>query len=163
MGDQGYSPGHPQDDANRESASACLASPAPLHFFPGIPFEYVEILKSRGIVDSGSFLRVSRTHQHRSDLATATGIPAYRIDELRSLCDLRRVRGLGPGVARVLYYAKIRSVEQLANETVPGIFHKVAPFSGTYAEVIQSMKEKKLADCIRCARIIALYDERPRE
>jgi hypothetical protein len=160
MSEQGSVADHPHEDVNRERASACLAEPAPLHLFPGIPFEYVEVLKSRGIDDSGIFLGVTRTLPHRTGLATATGIPAYRIEEIRSLCDLSRVRGVVPGVARVLYYVKIRSVEQLARESASAIVQKVVPCSGTYARVIRSMNEKMMADCIRCARRIVLNDKR---
>jgi len=98
----------------RREAGSYLARPFPLSNFPGIPFEYVELLKSKGILNTKNFFEQAQTEDHQSELAGITGIPKYRLKELFSLCDLSRITGVGGIFARVVYEAGIRSTMEFA-------------------------------------------------
>ena len=98
----------------RREAASYLARPFPLSDFPGIPFEYVELLKSKGILNTKNFFEQAQTEGHQSELASITGIPKYRLKELFSLCDFSRITGVGGIFARVIYEAGIRSTLEFA-------------------------------------------------
>ena len=98
----------------KREAGSYLSKPFPLSDFPGIPFEYAEILRSRGLKNTRNFFESTQSEELQSDLSKDTGIPEYRIKELHSLCDLSRITGVGGAFARILYEAEIRSVEAYA-------------------------------------------------
>ena len=80
-----------------------------LEEFPGIPFEYTEALKSRGILHADHFLKAAAAPEDRKQLAAATGIPEMRLEELHALCRLALIPGVAPSGARALYHAGIRN------------------------------------------------------
>ncbi len=98
----------------KREAGSYLADPFPLSSFPGIPFEYTEILKSRGIKHTKDLFEGLQTKQQQDQMAAETGIPAYRLKELFSLCDLSRITGVGGVFSRIIYEAGIRSAEEFA-------------------------------------------------
>ena len=98
----------------KREAGSYLAKPFPLSDFPGIPYEYAEFLKSRGIRHTGDFFEQLQSEQQRQSMAAGTGIPVYRLGELLSLCDLSRITGVGGVFARILFEAEIRSAETFA-------------------------------------------------
>jgi len=102
----------------KREAGSYVARPFPLSSFPGIPFEYVELLKSRGITSTKDFFEQVQTAQPQEQLARDTGIPLYRIEELFTLCDLSRITGVGGVFARVVYEAGIRSIEEFVNTDI---------------------------------------------
>jgi len=99
----------------KREAGSYLARPFPLSEFPGIPFEYAELLKSRGIRHTGDFFEKLQSEQQLARMASDTGIPDYRLRELLALCDLSRITGVGGVFARILYEAGIRSTEAFSS------------------------------------------------
>ncbi len=97
----------------RESGSY-LARPFPLSEFPGIPLEYTEVLKSKGIRNTRTFFEAAQSAEQRLEMAKLTGIPLSRLTEIFTLCDLSRITGVGGIYARIIYHAGIRSVMQFA-------------------------------------------------
>jgi hypothetical protein len=125
----------------KREAASYLAKPIPLGNFPGIPLEYLEVLKSKGIRNSLDFFEASQTDQERRELGLRTGIPTSRITEIHSLCDLTRITGIGGVAARMLYHAGIRSVDQFAAGEAAGL-----------------MGENDLHYCMDYARIVVEFD-----
>jgi hypothetical protein len=163
MKNKGTDPADRKDNSSGNETTVCLAVPFPLERFPGIPLEYVEVLRSIGIGDTAGFLEATTTNHESAMLAFSAGIPASRIREIRALCDLARIRGIGAATARVLYHAGIRSAGQLA-ETDPAMLYKeIKAHPGAYKEVILPMQEKELRICIRCAGIIIRWERGQRE
>ena len=99
----------------KREAGSYLAKSFPLSDFPGIPYEYTEILRSRGLKNTRHFFESTQSEGLQSALCQETGIPEYRIRELYCLCDLSRIGGVGATFARILYEAEIRSVETFAD------------------------------------------------
>lgn len=98
----------------KREAGSYLARPFPLSNFPGIPYEYVELLKSKGIKNTKDLFEQVQSEHQQAQLAATTGIPEYRLKELFSLCDLSRITGVGGLFARVVYEAGIRSTGEFA-------------------------------------------------
>lgn len=98
----------------KREAGSYVARPLPLSAFPGIPFEYTELLKSKGIGTTRKFFELAQTENQRKTLAEATGIPEMRLKELFVLCDLSRITGVGGTMARIAYEAGIRSTAEFA-------------------------------------------------
>lgn len=103
----------------RREAGSYLARPFPLSDFPGIPHEYVEVLKSKEIRNSKDFFEAVQTSDQQMQMARDTGIPVARLQEIMSLSDLSRITGIGGVFARIVYESGIKSVEQFAG-TDPG-------------------------------------------
>jgi hypothetical protein len=102
----------------KREAGSYLPRPHPLSGFPGIPFEYTELFKSRGIRNSKELFEQLPTDQEQGEFSLESGIPAYRIKELFTLCELSRITGVGGLFARVLYETGIRT---------PGDYAKADP------------------------------------
>ncbi|MEN8202263.1 MAG: DUF4332 domain-containing protein [Bacteroidota bacterium] len=131
----------------KRQAGTYLARPFPLSEFPGVPYEYTELLKSKGIGNTRKYFEVARTEAKRKELAGITGIPEERLKELYVLCDLSRITGVGGSMARIAYEAGIRSIaefaaadkhfsDQFAEEDIRSCIE--------YAKVITEMEMKKL-------------------
>lgn len=127
---------------------------AGLNEFPGIPLEYVQVLRSRGIVQAARLLEATRTAEHLGRLAADTGIPAGRLEEIRGLCELTRVPTVGPVLSRVLYYSGIRSVRALAAESQESLRKKLAGVGKTYPEAAASLGDEELLRCLQQAGAI---------
>ncbi|MEZ5070420.1 MAG: DUF4332 domain-containing protein [Bacteroidales bacterium] len=96
-------------------AKSYLPRPFPLEKFPGVPFEYAEILRSRGIRNTREAYEAFRSPEERDRWGRTCGIPRARMDELQALCDLSRITGVGPVFARISYLAGIRSCAEFAH------------------------------------------------
>jgi predicted RecB family nuclease len=160
---QGNAPAERRDNHSGKDTAGCLAVPVPLERFPGIPMEYVEVLRSKGIGDTESFIEATLTNHESTMLASSTGIPAGRIMEIRALCDLARIRGMGAATARVLYHAGIRSAGQLAEADPALLYKELKTYPGAYKDVILPLRENDLRESIRCAGIIVQRERRQRE
>jgi hypothetical protein len=123
----------------KREAGSYLALPKPLSDFPGIPFEYTESLKSKGIKTTRDFFQGAQTGPMRVELASKTGIPEARLLELFVLCDLSRITGIGGTAARLFYEAGIRSVHE---------------FAGIQSLQVSKLSEEDLSYCRDYARVI---------
>lgn len=132
--------------------------PTELGDFPGIPYEFTEVLKTRGILNTIHFLEATQKKGDRSRLAAATGIPVHRLEELHALCRLTRIPGIDAPLARVLYHAGIRSVNELANGAVDAIRQKLNRRGNTYPEITGSLKDEALQKILQHAKAIRESD-----
>jgi hypothetical protein len=127
----------------KREAGSYLARPHPLSDFPGVPFEYTELLKSRGIGTTRTFFDRAQTDAQRTELAGRTGIPETRLRELYVLCDLSRITGVGGTMARMAYEAGIRST---------------AAFAVTEERFEGQLSEDDMTYCREYAKLIAKMD-----
>lgn len=124
----------------RREAGSYLAKPFPLSDFPGIPFEYAEVLKTNRIRNTREFFEEVQSPEQQQVIAGKTGIPEGRLKEILALCDLSRITGVGGAFARILYEAGIRSVEAFTR----------------YDGVLKVSKED-MQYCLNYARVIREY------
>jgi len=144
----------------KREAGSYLASPFPLSNFPGFPFEYTELLKSRGIKHTKDLYEQAQTKQQQAQMAADTGIPSYRIEELFSLCDLSRISGVGGVFARTIYEAGIRSVEELAGTAISTQLSRYRKVIEKYNYAAGNLGEEDIRYGIHYARVIVACEKK---
>ncbi len=154
--------GIPEDYLNllRREAGSYLARPFPLSEFPGVPFEYIEILKSKAIRQTREFFETAQTAYQRNDLAKRTGIPKARLHEIFVLCNLSRITGIGGIFARIVYEAGIRSVEAFAKTKARVHIEKYTAISQKHEYASGSFSEEDLQYCIDYAKVIEEFTDK---
>jgi len=143
----------------KREAGSYLARPVPLSDYPGIPFEYTELLKSHGLRNSKVLFEEVQTEEQQADLAKATGIPVYRLKELHSLCDLSRITGVGGLFARVLYEARIRSVADYSQTGAAEILERCRQVIEKYGYAAGKLGKKDIQYGINYARLVSEWDQ----
>jgi len=142
----------------KREAGSYLARPFPLSSFPGIPFEYLELLKSRGIKSTKDFYEILQSDQQQENLSISSGIPAYRLKELFSLCDLSRITGVGGIFARVLYEAEIRSTKDFASTDSATLLKACQLLIEKHGYVVGKLGEEDMNYGIHYARVVVACD-----
>lgn len=143
---------------NREAGSY-LAKPFPLSDFPGIPFEYTEVLKSKGIRHCKDYFEWAQGTAEREELAAVTGIPIYRLEELLALCDLSRITGMGGAFARMTLEAGISSAAEYAVCDPATLRLKYLKVIRKHGHREEGVREEDLLYCMAYARVIADFDQ----
>ena len=144
----------------KREAGSYLARPFPLSNFPGIPYEYVEILKSRGIKNTKDLFEQVQTDQQQARLAESTGIPVYRLKELFTLCDLSRITGVGGIFARVVYEAGIRSTVEFAQTELSTQLSSYRAVIEKYRYAAGKLGEEDISYGINYAKVIVACDNK---
>lgn len=111
--------------------------------FPGVDGEVVAKLTAVGITHSKHLFERGQTKQQREALATAVGLPVEKVLECVKLSDLVRVRGIGPGFARIFYEAGADTIETLAHWLPEALFqaaHRVNK-EKKFTRVVPSLKD----------------------
>lgn len=136
----------------KKPASGDSSLPYALIEFPGIPFEFTEVLKTKGIVHTAHFLKATQRKADRIRLASDTGIPVRRLEEMLTLCRLTRISGIDPVLSRAFYHAGIRSVNALADESVNSIMQKLTGRGVAYPELTGSLKVEGIQSILKHAK-----------
>lgn len=141
----------------KREAGSYLSKPIPLSDFPGIPLEYTEVLKSRGVRNSREFFESLQSGEQRKQMAKLTGIPEDRMRELFVLCELTRITGVGGYYARIVYEAGIRSVQDFAGTDVATHQKKYLEILHKRNYPIKTLGEGDLQYCIDYASLLAKF------
>ena len=144
----------------KREACSYIARPFPLSGFPGIPFEYLEILQARGIRNTGDLFEQVQSERQQDDLSASTGIPAYRLNELFTLCELTRVTGVGGIFARVLFEAGIRSIADFAGADCPALLERCRSVIEKNGYTIGTLGEMDISYVISYAKIVLECDQK---
>lgn len=145
----------------KREAGSYLSKAFPLSDFPGIPLEYTEVLKTRGIKNTKQFFEDVQSPEQRKEMAASTGIPLARLAEIYSLCDLSRITGVGGFYARIIYHAGICSVEDFAGTDAAA--HNVL-YLASLARLgypVKALGEEDLQYCINYAILIRDLNTNP--
>ena len=142
----------------KREAGSYIAKPFPLSSFPGIPYEYVELLKSRGIKNTKNFYEQVQSDQQQAQLAESTGIPVYRLKELFTLCDLSRITGVGGIFARVIYEAGIRSTVEFTKTELTTILTSCQTVIEKHGYAAGKLGEEDISYGINYAKVIVACD-----
>jgi len=146
-------------DRFTHEAGSYLARPFPLSGFPGIPFEYVEILKARGIKHTGDLFKQVQTERQQDEISASTGIPSYRLNELFTLCELTRVSGVNSIFARVLYESGIRSTADFAGADCRELQERCRSVIEKHGFAITPPGEKEITCWINYAKFVFKCDQ----
>lgn len=137
----------------KREAGSYLSKAFLLSDFPGIPLEYTEVLKTKGIRNTRDYFETIQGHEQRQIWAKQIGIPLSRLEEIQALCDLSRITGVGGIYARIIYHAGIRSVQQFAE--TDAATHNAIPQ--------KALGDDDLAYCITYARLIVEINSNPKQ
>ncbi len=143
----------------KREAGSYLAKPFSLSSFPGIPFEYVELLKSRGIKNTKDLFEQLQSELEQVNLSASTGIPVYRLKELHSLCDLSRVTGVGGIFARMLYESGIHSSIAFASADTLVLLKGCQSVIEKHGYAIGNLGEEDMKYGIHYARVVVACDQ----
>jgi len=138
----------------KREAGSYLARPFPLSDFPGIPHEYVEVLKSKEIRHTREFFESAQTREQQTDLSSQTGIPLARLQELFALSDLSRITGIGGVFARIVYEAGVKSVEKCAMTRALDQYQKYMAIIRKHKYPAGHFAEEDIQYCIDYASVI---------
>ena len=144
----------------KREAGSYLARPFPLSNFPGIPYEYVELLKSKGIKNTKNLFEEVQSEHQQAQLAASTGIPEYRLKELFSLCDLSRITGVEGLFARVIYEAGIRSTLEFARTEATSQVEKYLAVIEKYGYPAGDIGVEDIRYSINYASVVVAYDNK---
>ena len=98
--------------------------------------------------------------EQQAELSAITGIPAYRLKELFSLCDLSRITGVGGIFARVLYEAGIRSPEEYSLNDAASTLKRCREVIDKYGYAAGKLGEKDVQYGINYARLVVVNDQK---
>ena len=138
----------------KREAGSYLARPFPLSDFPGIPYEYVEVLKSKEIRQTREFFESAQTREQQMDLSHLTGIPLARVQELFALSDLSRITGIGGVFARIVYEAGVKSADQFALTSAADQYQKYMVIIKKHKYPAGHFSDEDIQYCIDYASVI---------
>jgi len=144
----------------KREAGSYIAKAIPLSSFPGIPFEYVELLKSRDIKSTKDFYEIVQSNKQQENLSINTGIPSYRLKELSSLCDLSRITGVGGVFARVLFEAKIHSAEDFSCSDSSSLLKACQLVIEKHGYAVGKLGEEDMNYGIHYAKVVVACDNK---
>ena len=142
----------------KREAGSYMAKPFSLSSFPGIPFEYVELLKSRDIKNTKDLFEQVQSELEQEDLSASTGIPVYRLKELHFLCDLSRVTGVGGIFARMLYETGIHSSQAFAGADTAVLLKDCKSVIEKHGYAVRNLGEEDMNYGIHYARVVVTCD-----
>lgn len=145
----------------KREAGSYLARPFPLSEFPGIPFEYTELLRSKGIKNTKDLFEQVQSDAHQNKMASITGIPHYRLKELVCLCDLSRITGVGGIFARVIYEAGILSTSEFASTDSSLLLRRCRAVIEKHGYAAGNLGEEDIRYGINYAHVVVACDEEP--
>ncbi len=90
-----------------------------------LPKEAADKLAKEGISSTAELLEKGATPAGRAKLVKATGLAAKRVEEWIHLCDLVRIKGVGPVMTQLLHAAGVISVAQLRQRQAKSLYKAV--------------------------------------
>jgi hypothetical protein len=106
-------------------------------------------LSAQGVKTTKKLLDRAAKAAPRRKLASASGISFGRLTELAALCDLLRVEGLGPSIARLLQASGVRHSGALRHQKASGLLKKMAAANAKHGIMEVLPKVETLAVWIR--------------
>lgn len=129
-----------------------LASHYPLEGVPFIPEKDRKALEAAKIQDTKELLDALLTVQARKSMAEKTGIAAETLLEYARLCDLLRLRGVGPKMARLLVLCGVTGTQALGKEAAETLLEKMKAVNKVHMVSELVPQVETLADWIQQAR-----------
>ncbi len=97
-------------------AAPALASHYPLEVVPFVEADHKARLAAQKLEDTEALLHALLTPEARKRLADTAGIPEEKLLEYARTCDLLRIRGVGPKMAKLLLLTGVQSLSALRAE-----------------------------------------------
>ena len=123
-------------------AGTALASHYPLEAVPFIAAKDKKLLKQQKILDTKQLLNALLTSKVRKKMARQTGIDKEVLKGYAHLCDLLRVRGVGPKMARLIILAGVTGIKELRKQKAADLLAgmKEANKAHTISEILPQVE-----------------------
>jgi len=115
--------------------------------------------EAAGIQTTEQLLDRTKTKAGRAELMKATGQAADIVQWWANFCDLLRVNGIGPKMAKLIQLAGIANIAGLKAETAPGLLAKVTAANTKYRVTELLPQEHHLSDWIGQAQKLPVVVE----
>lgn len=125
----------------RRELGALDVKPLPLTDFPWLGAELLQSLAAKGMYTTKDYLESAR-----DDSA-----------ELRALCDLTRVNGIGPAAARAFYSAGFATAKAVAGASAAELLARVTAENEAHGYYRAKLGLKDMQFCIDYARLLSEY------
>jgi len=134
-----------------------LASHYPLEAVPFVPDKEREALLKEKITDTQELLDATKTAQQRKQLSRKTGIGEEIVLEYAQMCDLLRVRGVGPKMAKLFRLSGVLTMDDLGKQVPDVLSAKIKETNATHmvSEILPD--EGSLKDWIHQARTLGPF------
>jgi predicted flap endonuclease-1-like 5' DNA nuclease len=103
-------------------SAPCLASHYPLEETNLFSPEEMKALGKAGLADTEALGKTILDAKGRKALATTTALSEKRLTELAEICDLLRIRGVGPKMASLLRLSGVFDSSDLAKAKAPQLY-----------------------------------------
>jgi predicted flap endonuclease-1-like 5' DNA nuclease len=130
--------------------ATALASTYPLAHI--LPKEAADKLATAGISSSDDLLDKGGKPADRAKVVKATGLAAARVLEWVRMCDLLRIKGVGPVMVRLLGAAGVTSVAQLRQRKADALYKDVMKANDRVKVTQNPPSEKHLEHWIEQAK-----------
>lgn len=117
-----------------------------------LPKEAAEKLAKAEITDTDGLLAKAATPAARTKLAKATGLEVKQLHAWVRMCDVVRVKGIGPTMAKLLDAAGVKSVAQLRTQKAKPLFAKLEKVNEKEKIAQKLPSEQHLEDWIAQAK-----------
>ncbi|MBN2694328.1 DUF4332 domain-containing protein [bacterium] len=112
--------------------------------------EMIEIFNKSNIKTTDEYLEKTQTSRMRVDFSKQFKLSLEQVQYWASLCDLMRIKGIGPTTAKLFYQVNIRSISKLKKAEVKDLLPKLEEANKKYKftpfipdeNQIQSWKER---------------------
>ncbi len=131
-----------------------LASHYPIEVVPFLEAGHRAKLAVLKVEDTEELLQALLTPEARKKAARKTGIEAAKIEEYSKLCDLLRVRGVGPKMARLLLLSGVSGLAGLRGESGGELIVKLRAANKQHGVSEILPQEETLKDWIHQARAL---------
>lgn len=130
------------------------ASHYPIEVVPFVESGHKAKLSALKIEDTEELLQALLTSDARKAVARKTGIEDAKLGEYSRTCDLLRLRGVGPKMARLLLLSGVAGVAGLRAETAPELIVKLRAANKQHGVSEILPQEETLKDWIHQARAL---------
>ncbi len=133
-----------------------LASHYPIEVVPFLEAGHRAKLAVLKVEDTEALLQALLTPKDRESASRKTGIEVGKLEEYSRLCDLLRVRGVGPKMARLLLLAGVSGIAGLRGQSAPDLMVKLRATNQQYGVSEILPQEDTIKDWVQQAGTLDL-------
>lgn len=108
----------------------------------------VQKLVGQGLDDTSRLWAATTTPAKRRDLARKLSVSAVTVNDWHQFCDLLRVDGVGPKIARLMTHAGVRDLKSLARQNPSTLVSKLKAVRSRVPELGKFPDEGNLQDWV---------------
>lgn len=133
--------------------------PVSISDFPGIKKETVSKLSGNHVKTSKDFFNLCHLNKSIGAVSEKTGVSGEEIGELRCLCNLVRINGVGAIAARTMYESGYKSIADIARADAAELLSRISDVNAVRQYYKARLGEKDMQFTIDYANLILDMEE----